>query len=51
MGVDIAVHSMKDVPTALPGRLFKPQFWKSATLDILVSGNLVSIIGFIATEV
>jgi hydroxymethylbilane synthase len=26
--VDIAVHSMKDVPTALPVGIVKPPFWK-----------------------
>jgi porphobilinogen deaminase len=37
--VDIAVHSMKDVPTAL--QLFKLPFLKGHTLDILVLAILI----------
>jgi hydroxymethylbilane synthase len=34
--VDIAVHSMKDVPTALPVGIVQAQFERATTLDILV---------------
>jgi hydroxymethylbilane synthase len=38
--VDIAVHSMKDVPTGLQKGLFKLQFWKSQYFRYFSTCNL-----------
>jgi hydroxymethylbilane synthase len=37
--VDIAVHSMKDVPTALPTGIVQAAVLERANLDILVHGE------------
>jgi hydroxymethylbilane synthase len=41
--VDIAVHSMKDVPTALPGIVQAAVLERATTLDIVHKGMLISL--------